>query len=58
MILSIILCLMFDFICRWLSARDDDGQIIRDLPLSSTIQGMLHGSLYIVLIVHVKFQRN
>lgn len=29
----------FEFKCqRWLSARDDDGQIIRDLPLSSTIQ--------------------
>ncbi|XP_065068759.1 uncharacterized protein LOC135694043 isoform X2 [Rhopilema esculentum] len=30
----------FEFKCgRWLSARDDDGQIVRDLPLSSTLQG-------------------
>ena len=26
---------------RWLSARDDDGQIVRDLPLSNQLQGWL-----------------
>eukprot|EP00794_Sanderia_malayensis_P015737 gene15737-17322_t len=30
----------FEFKCdRWLSARDDDGQIVRDLPLSNILPG-------------------
>lgn len=31
----------FCFFGRWLSSRDDDGQIIRDLPTSDVIPGNL-----------------
>ena len=31
----------FCFFGRWLSSRDDDGQIIRDLPTSDVIPGIV-----------------
>ena len=30
---------MFSLFLRWFSSRDDDGQIVRDLPVSDVIPG-------------------